>query len=236
MNKAIYLLDENRSALEEDGSEIVPPSLKAVAVLFLSHGRNAWHSTWVRNYRFGDFFRDGRKVQTAVERRKERGTVFYLSVIPAFQIDYGDRKFIIAEINTAQPFRNIDLMSARYGLMACNLSSFLDQIAPPSSLWKPVQSAANSVIVQEVKEDFIDLATYSCLARGRDRQANPPMGYFERRITGSFGGVSDWEWIKADRDTSRPLSLRWFNKALEALAESRERLSEHFRHHAANAR
>lgn len=235
MNRAIHLLDESRSALEADGSEIVPPSIRAVAVLFLSHGRNAWHSTWVRTYQFGDFFRDGRKVQAAVERRKERGTVFYLRALPGFQIGYGDRKFIITEINSFEPFRNIDLMSARYGLMACNLNSFLDLIAPPSSLWKPTQSVANSVIVQEVTEDFIDLAAYSAIARGKDRRTNPPMGCFERQIIGSFGGVSDWVWVEAGQDR-QPISLRWYNRALEALAESRERLGEHFRRYAINTR
>lgn len=229
MNKAVHLLDKSRNAVNSDGSEIAPPSLRAVAVLFLSHGRNAWHSTWVSGYWFGDFFREGRKVQAAVEKRKQRGTVFYLSVLPGIQLGYGDRKFVVTEINTSEPFRHMDLMSARFGLMACNLSAFLDMISPPSLLWKTGQSATNSIIVQEVREDFIDLSAYGVLSKGNSSQINPPVGKYERFITGSQLGVSDWTWTQVGYLKPRPISLRWYNKALEALMESRERLAEHYR-------
>jgi hypothetical protein len=229
MSEAIHLLNKSRSAVDADGSEIVPPSLRAVAILFLSHGRNAWHSTWVWSYQFGDFFREGRKVRELVERRKERGTVFYLTALPGFQIDYGDRKFIITEINTFEPFRHMDLMTARYGLMSYNLKGFLDIVGPPSSLWKHGQSARNSVIVQEVNEDFIDFASYGALSKGAGSSFNPPIGNYERTITGSSYGVSDWDWTQAGHDRPTRISLRWYNQALEALVESRERLAEHLR-------
>lgn len=228
MSNPIHLLDKTRSALDGDGSEIVPPGLRAVAVLFLSHGRNAWHSTWVRKYHFGNFFRNGHEVQDAVMRRKTPGTVFYMNVLPGFQVSYGNRKFVITEINTFEPFRHINLMMARFGPMACNLSSFLNLIVPTSSLWKQGQSRTNSIIVQEVKDEFIDLAAYSALARGIGGKANPSIGSYKRLITGSAFGENDWIWAPTSKGVrSQRMSLRWYNNALEALMESRERLDEH---------
>jgi hypothetical protein len=224
MNEVVHLHHGNGASTEETSPE-GPPSIRAVAVLFLSYGRNAWHSTWVRSYQPGSFFRDGRVVQSVVERRKERGTVFYMKVLPAFQIGYGDRKFLLTEINTPQPFRNIDLDNVRFGLMAADLKGFLEQITPPSRLWKPVQSRKNAIIVQEVSEDFIDLASYNMLARGRDRENNPPIGNYRREVIGTFSGFNHWEWWPSE--TGNRISLRWYNRALEAFMEGSERMAEH---------
>ncbi|MDH7975697.1 hypothetical protein QH494_26220, partial [Sphingomonas sp. AR_OL41] len=229
MSNAIHLLDPSRSSTEPDGSEVVPPTVRAVAILFLSIGRNAWHSTWIRRYSSGDFFRDGRKVQSVVEARKTRGTVFYMDVLPAFQIGFGDRKFLLTEINTNEPFRNIDLSTVRYGLMVENLSGFLKRIEPPSSLWKPEQPAANRVILQEVSKEFIDLTSYTMLAKGVDARNNPPIGKYRRDIIGTFLGESDWKWGRIDDDRPQAISLRWYNRMLEAMMESRERMAHHLR-------
>lgn len=215
MGEAINLLNK---AVESGGQRKAPSSVRAVAVLFLSYGRNAWHSTWIRRYSVGDFSREGRIVQRKVEERKSPGTVFYLKVLPAFQIDFGARKFIVTEINTKEPFRHIDLDEARYPLLANNLKGFLGLIAPTSSLWKPGQSRENSVIVQEVDEDYIDLAAYAALSKGRDATNNPAIGGYQRTVSGQ-----DWYWSA----TPERISLRWYNRALESLVESRERLADY---------
>ncbi|MCC5610775.1 hypothetical protein LC612_29520 [Nostoc sp. CHAB 5834] len=221
----VYLLKRSRSVIGPDGREISRPSLTAVAVQFLSRGRNAWHSTWVRSYEVGDFFRDGSDVQTVIAKRKTPGTVFYLKVLPAFLFNFGDRKFVVTEINTMEPFRHIDLDAARYGLMAFDLDSFIRTIEPSSNLWKPNQPKRNHIIAQEVSEDYIDLATYTALSKGRDKHTNPPIGSYRRVITGTFLGESDWYWGEAYLEYGpQSVSLRWFNKALEAFAESRERI------------
>lgn len=225
MSSDIYLLDSNRSVVREDGKEITAPGVRAVAVLFLSNGRNAWHSTWVRRYSHGSFFRDGRAVERAVDKRKTRGTVFYLKVLPAFLFSYGARHFLVTEINTDEPFRHVDLYAARYGLMGRKLADFLDAMIPSSSSWKPQQSRENSIIVQEVDDDFIDLAAYTALSRGADKTCNPPFGAYQREITGTFLGESQWHWEAATTSKGRrKVSLRWYNRLLEALVESRERL------------
>lgn len=213
MGEAVNLL---RKVIDDrDRERIAPSSVRAVAVLFLSYGRNAWHSTWIRRYSVGDFSREGRVVQSKVEARKGPGTVFYLKILPALQIEFGSRKFVVTEINTKEPFRHIDLDKARYPLLANNLKGFLDRVGPTSDLWKPGQSKENSVIVQEVDEDYIDLAAYTALAKGRDKANNPPIGSYKR----SFWG-QDWYWAN---DQER-LSLRWYYRTLEAMIESRERL------------
>ena len=221
----VYLLDDSRSVVREDGKEVRAPRVRAVAVLFLSNGRNAWHSTWIRRYSHGSFFRDGRAVEGAVDKRKTRGTVFYLKVLPALMFSYGARHFLVTEINTDEPFRHVDLYEARYNLMGRNLADFLDAMVPSSTLWKSQQSRRNSIIVQEVGEDFIDLATYTALSKGPDKGCNPPFGSYQREITGTFLGESQWHWegVASPKEKSK-VSLRWYNRVLEALAESRERL------------
>lgn len=220
-----YLLDDSRSVVRDDGRQATVTRVRAVSVLFLSNGRNAWHSTWVRRYSSGSFFRDGRAVERAVDRRKTRGTVFYLKVLPALIFTYGARDFLVTEINTDEPFRHLDLEAARYGLTSRTLAELLDAMKPTSSLWKPGQARTNSIIVQEINEEFIDLAAYTALSKGRDKGYNPPFGEYRREITGTFHGESQWHWeeVTSLKGTSK-VSLRWYNRALEALAESRERL------------
>lgn len=224
MSNDIYLLDKNRSVVDATGKEISKPEVRSAVVLFLSKGRNAWHSTWVRRYWHGSFFRDGRAINIAVSKRRTRGTVFYLSVIPAFLFNFGLRKFLVTEINSTEPFRYIDLEEARYGSVNHNLSAFLDAMEPSSPLWKPQQSKRDSIIVQEVGDNFLDISTYMALSKGRDKVYNPPIGRYRRMITGTFLGESEWFW-EADRPDNRnnAISLRWYYRALEALAESHER-------------
>lgn len=221
----IYLLDDSQSVVRQDGKEVTSPRVRAVAVLFLSSGRNAWHRTWVKRYSRGSFFRDGRAVDLAVDKRKTPGTVFYLTVLPAFVFCFGSRHFLATEINTTEPFRHIDLGSARNSLMGRKLADFLDAMLPSSSLWKPQQSRANSIIVQEVSEDYIDLATYTVLSKGQDKGYNPPMGSYRRQITGTVLGETEWHWEEmSSTGRTTKVSMRWYNRALEALAEGRERL------------
>lgn len=229
MSDVVHLLGQTRNAVDQNGMEIVLPTIRAVTVQFLSHGRNAWHSTWIRRYNVGDFFRDGRRVKSVIERRKTRGTVFYLKVLPAFQICYGDRKFLLTEINTAKPFAQVEIWKARFGLIGQDLATFLDMVTPPSSLWKREQPTRDHIILQEVAEDFIDLTGYSMLARGSDAVNNPPIGSYVRTVTGSFLGESEWHWSPLAQDSK--ISLRWYNRVLEAMMESRERLSAHHRYH-----
>lgn len=218
MSEVVHLLKKDRRAIGEDGFEVTRPRVRAVVTMFLSSGRNAWHSTWVRTYRPGDFSRDGRQVKAKVEARKERGTVFYLKVLPAIQLEFGQRKFIMAQINTDQPFRHIKLEEARFGPMGYHLDKFLEVVTAPSPLWKPSQSRTSSIIVQEVEGDYLDLAAYIALAKGRDRGTNPPIGSYKRHIL-----ETDW-WEWTDQAYQEPISLRWYNKTLEALTESHERL------------
>jgi hypothetical protein len=198
------------------GTDLLPSSVRAVVVHFLSYGRNAWNATWIMRYRTGDFLRDGRVVKSMVEARRSPGTVFYLNVLPAFQIDYGARKFLVAEINNNQPFLHIDLDKARHAMFFNGMDGFLDLIAPTSGSWLPGQSRENSIVVQEVVEDFMDLTAYSALATGRDASTNPPIGNYKRYI------AQDHWWWDA---TAAKISLESYAQMLEALVESRERLA-----------
>jgi len=214
MSNVINLLD--RSDWEGDDAVLLPTSVRAVAVHFLSFGRNAWNATWITRYRPGDFLRDGRVVDAQVEVRRSPGTVFYLEVLPAIQINYGARKFLVAEINTNQPFSRLNLDQARYSLFLKGLTGFLRLIDPTSDVWLQGQRVENSVIVQEVEEDYIDIAAYNALASGRDAPTNPSIGKYKRSVSGS-----QWWWDA----TAAKVSLESYNSALEAVTEARERLA-----------
>ncbi|VWX47985.1 hypothetical protein NOVOSPHI9U_100010 [Novosphingobium sp. 9U] len=215
----IYLLDDRRSVVREDGKEITVPRVRAVAVLFLRSGRNAGRSTWA--YTQGAFFRDGRTADLAVCKSRASGTVFYLKVLVGFVFSFGSRHFLVVENNTSEPFRYLDLDEARYGLMRGTLADFLKAMSPRSPLWKPLQRKVDSIIVQEVDEEYLDLATYTALSKGQDKGYNPPVGEYRWRITDTFPGPRDWCWEEVT--SSKKTSLRWYNQALEALAEGRER-------------
>lgn len=224
MSNAVHLLPNAVRLRKSTSVDFGLCDIRAVAVLFLSTGRNAWHSTWIRRYLPGEFFRDGHAVAAAVEKRKTRGTVFYLSVMPAFQVNYGNRRFLLTEINTLEPFRNIVIEEVRYGLAAANLNNFLKLVVPPSKLWKSTQAVANHIILQEVEEDYVDLHSYTMLARGRGGACSPSLGRYQRHVTGTFLGESEWDWSEL---AEQKMSARWFNKALEAWMESILRLKDY---------
>ena len=224
MSNVVYLIQNSRLAPSKT-TELTLPAIRAVAVSFLSSGRNAWHSTWIRRYSPGDFYRDGRQIRKAVDDRKTPGTVFYMKVLPAFQFDFGTRKFVMTEINTLEPFRWMDLDHARYGVLGDDLDTFLNLVAPPSGLWKRSQPSDDSIIVQEIQDDLIDLAAYTALSKGLDNRNNPSVGSYKRQIFGGSSGEHAWNWAPLNPEVgAHVISLRWYNKALEALMESRERL------------
>lgn len=226
MGNVVHFIPKGRETPLLQTAAVTLPNIRSVAAMFLSFGRNAWHSTWIRQYKDGDFFRDGRRVREAVDARRSPGTVFYLKVLPALQFDFGDRKFVMTEINTIEPFRYMDLDHARFGLLGDDLDTFLDLVPPPSGLWKRGQPCENSIVVQEIEQDFIDLAAYQMLSKGRDKKLNPPIGSYKRDVWRSSCGATVWDWEPHNAHVrGHVISLRWYNKALEALMESRERLA-----------
>jgi hypothetical protein len=151
-----------------------------------------------------------------------------MKVLPAFQFDFGTRKFVMTEINTLKPFRWMDLDHVRYGLLGDDLDTFLHLVPPPSGLWKRSQSSDDSIIMQEIQEDLIDLTAYDTLSKGYDNKNNPVIGSYKRQINGSSVRGYDWDWTPLNPEVgAHAISLRWYNRALEALMESRERLGGH---------
>lgn len=226
MHNVVHFISKERESPLLQTATITLPKIRAVAVMFLSSGRNAWHSTWIRRYNPGDFFRDGRRVRETVDERRTPGTVFYLKVLPALQFDFGARKFVMTEINTLEPFRHMHLDQVRFGLLGDDLDTFLDLVPPPSGLWKHGQQCENSIVVQEIDEDLIDLAAYQMLSKGRDKRLNPAIGSYRRDVWRSSSGEAVWDWEPHNQHVrGHFISLRWYSKALEALMESRERLA-----------
>lgn len=199
----------------------------AVAVQFLSKGRNAWHSTWIRRYHVGDFVREGHALRDVIRQRRTRGTVFYLSVLPAIQFHFGKRIFILAEINTHEPFRNLDTLQAGFTLVNLGLSEFLKMVQPPSPLWKKGQCVTDRVILQEVSSSYIDLAAYAAVSNSLGSRVNPPLGNYERSIHGSSYGVSEWSWEPRSAMVKTKLTSRWFTSAVAAIVDGCERRRHH---------
>ena len=79
---------------------------KLYSAFFLSDGRNAWHSTWVRRYLQDCLHTDFGTAREAAERHRTNGSVFYITEIPALVICTTNSMIFVVQINRHQPFEH----------------------------------------------------------------------------------------------------------------------------------
>ncbi len=73
--------------LSEAADQSPVTAVRAGRVAVLSSGRNAWHSTWVNQYRLTSaFFTDVHEAQRAAEPLRTQGTTFRVREVPALVV------------------------------------------------------------------------------------------------------------------------------------------------------
>ncbi len=83
--------------------------LEAVLLYVVTRGRNAWHSTWVRNYKgpralLGDFERARRHA----EFQRVQGSVFYISQVPGIALHSEHGSVTLVEFHSDNPYGKWD--------------------------------------------------------------------------------------------------------------------------------
>lgn len=221
MGDVIYLSGAASKGGNE--SEDLLRSIRPVVVYFLHYGRNAWHSTWIKRYQPNHFFRDIRSVKALVDSRKWQGTVLYLDVLPAIQLEFTASRFVLTEINTDNPFKNFQRSFPLGFDKSLSREEFLSEIGKAGTFWKEGQRFQNSVILQEVETDFLDF--WSAQLVGSPAQAycgtfSPlKVGYYRRDVEPDF-----WSWSRVlGRAEATEPKLTGFRAAVKSLIMSAER-------------
>ena len=81
-------------------------SVKVKKIFHLITGRNAWHSTWVRQYYKKCMSTESRDLENDAEKIRGPGTTFQIDEIPALCLEIQSGCLVITEINTTEPLRN----------------------------------------------------------------------------------------------------------------------------------
>lgn len=96
ISKDEYLVLETRSIVE----------VSSGTIFFVSEGRNAWHSTWVKTYGAGCMHETFEAASEYAEKRRKSGSVFYIQELPCLIFRTTTRCYLFTEINTDNPLRS----------------------------------------------------------------------------------------------------------------------------------
>lgn len=103
----IKALDGGSDLLGAKGEPLLEVLSGRVAVL--SRGRNAWHSTWARHYQAAPegtaMFSTPDSAKAHAERRRERGSQFYVNEAPALLLRGVTSTVLLCDFHPADPFK-----------------------------------------------------------------------------------------------------------------------------------
>jgi hypothetical protein len=157
-----------------------------------------------------------------VEGRSWEGTVLYLDVLPAIQFEFPCSQFVLTEINANNPFRGFqkDISTRLCGNLT--LGEFLSEIDRPGVFWKDEQSFDDSVILQEVEVDYLDIWSAQLIGNPAKAycSASLPLriGNYKRDVEPNF-----WSWCPVSSlSGSTAPSLAGFRSAVKSLILSEE--------------
>ena len=72
-------------------------------IYYVHTGRNAWHSTWVTQYANGCMHTTFESAKEYAEKRRTRGTVFYIKQLPCLIFRSQNTCVLVTEINNRNP-------------------------------------------------------------------------------------------------------------------------------------
>lgn len=170
-----------------------PPAQNALAaatpiLLFhTSYGRNAWQSTWIARYERNTLAESQEAAKAFVTGKLKQGSAFRLAVTPGWHLQFDRRAYLVCEINSNAPFSR--LRSAGFAQPGVMESEALAMLRPTSDLWRGVQPAHDSVIVQETRRPASDFVPWASRT-SHPYQIRTP-GRYQRMIDGKH-----W-WFRA---------------------------------------
>lgn len=132
-------------------------------IYYVFSGRNAWHSTWITRYSAGCMHTTLESAKKYAEKRRVRGTVFYIKQLPCLIIRSNNKCVLITEINNDNPLcqysPNATTSHVAYGLQKIEnaldnymkigtpLNGLVLSFRPDSRFWNARPSTEDSVII-----------------------------------------------------------------------------------------
>lgn len=79
-----------------------------VKIYYVTTGRNAWWSTWIKRYHNGCMHHSLESAKSYCEKHRQRGTVFYIRELPSLAFFSENETLIVSEINTKDFFSRVN--------------------------------------------------------------------------------------------------------------------------------
>lgn len=110
---AIVALSEFDEKAFQKLSEGTVSSIRSGIVYFVHEGRNAWHSTWVRQYSRNCMHTSLEAAKQSCEARRTQGSVFNIEQLPALIIRSDFGQLIVTQINCEVPLAQYSRTAVR---------------------------------------------------------------------------------------------------------------------------
>lgn len=140
-------------------------------IYYVLSGRNAWHSTWIREYRFGCMHLSFKAAKQHAESLRRNGSVFYIKEMPALVIQGEISALVVTQINCEAVFqeysaagypsdsKSID-MPENQALIGRPLQSIARSFAHDSRYWRVSPPPNNSVLMFTTDRQLKDFEKY----------------------------------------------------------------------------
>lgn len=137
-------------------------NIDACSIFYCFRGRNAWHSTWSTRYSENCMHPNFNSAQLVAEQGRQRGSVFYIELLPALMLKSRNLKFLITQINENKPLGQYSANALRewpdedvkradrrdnYLTFGASIRGALGSFAHNSRFWATRQPERDSIIV-----------------------------------------------------------------------------------------
>jgi hypothetical protein len=140
------------SAADDDDLRYMVREVKVVRLYYVTTGRNAWWSTWIKRYSPGCMHSTLDSAKSFCEGRRVHGTVFYVDELPSLAFVAPERSLVVSEINTDKFLGRLDLAQLRdittvLPVSTMTLRQMVCVFRPESPLWPPTYPRKDSAIL-----------------------------------------------------------------------------------------
>jgi len=146
-------------------------------VYYVHSGRNAWHSTWVTQYANGCMHTTFESAKEYAEKRRARGTVFYIKQLPCLIFRSQNTCVLVTEINSRSPlsgyspdakdddvgygFNKIEGALDNYLKIGAPINGVAMSFLPNSRFWNVRPGPRDSVVILSCKNPALSVEKVS---------------------------------------------------------------------------
>ena len=164
--------------------------VKGVLVYLLLRGRNAWHTTWIRNYRGpAALYASLDEAKAAAEDQRVQGSVFYIRELPALSLLSEVGPVVLVEFHSDNCFGRWQPRSPESLLQLGTPLGELMHSLGPSGEWRPPVPSEHSFVAGRAK--------FSTLVHLPARRP------FVTRVSAYNGPRFYLRWLEVPNSTSR---------------------------------